>query len=99
MKRDLTNRNARVIARGEVSGHSHIITGECNIEDRKDGVYVKAGKNCAIKHLLELPFVNEGLEVSTKEHGDIPLQEGTTYKYIQQIEYNPYEKAIQKVKD
>jgi hypothetical protein len=99
MKRDLSKRESRIITRGEVSGHSHIVTGECTIEDREDGVYVKAGKNCALKHLLEQPFLSEGLEVSTKEHGDIPLKEGDTYKYIQQVEYNPYEKVIQQVRD
>lgn len=99
MKRDLTKRSSRVIARGEVSGHSHIITGDCCIEDREDGIYVKAGKNCAIKHLLEQPFVEEGVEVWTKEHTDIPLLENTEYKFVQQQEYNPYERAIQKVSD
>ena len=29
-------RQDRIIARGEVSGHSHIITGECTIERTKE---------------------------------------------------------------
>jgi len=89
----------RVIARGEVSGHSHIITGECTIERNKESVIIRAGKNCAIKHLLEQPFINEGTEVWTKEHKDIDLIEGESYEYIQQIEYDPYSKLIQNVKD
>jgi hypothetical protein len=35
----------------------------------------------------------------TQEHTDIQLTEGEQYKYVQQIEYNPYEKAIQNVRD
>jgi hypothetical protein len=99
-RRNLNNRESRIIARGEISGHSHIITGECEIWEENNEVYVKAGKNCAIKHLLEQPFVQEGLEKWTEEHEDINLlNEGDTYKYIQQIEYNPYEKAIRNVQD
>lgn len=99
MKRDLTNRQSRIIARGEVSGHSHIITGECSIEELDNKVIIHAGKNCAIKHLLEQPFVEKGVEVWTKEHTDIPLKEGDSYKYVQQVEYNPYENVIQNVRD
>jgi hypothetical protein len=39
------------------------------------------------------------LEVWTKEHKDIPLKEGESYEYIQQVEYDPYSKLIQTVKD
>jgi hypothetical protein len=92
-------RSNRIIARGEVSGHSHIITGDCTIERTKESVIIHAGKNCAIKHLLEQPFVEEGLEIWTKEHKDIPLKEGESYEYIQQVEYDPYSQLIQTVKD
>ena len=99
MKKDTNNRQNRIIARGETSGHSHIITGECEIEESNNSLIIKAGKNCAIKHLLEIPFIEEGVEVWTKEHNDISLKEGNSYKVIQQMEYNPYEKIIQNVKD
>jgi hypothetical protein len=92
-------RENRIIARGEVSGHSHIITGECHIERIKESVIVHAGKNCAIKHLLEKPFIEEGVEKWTEEHKDIPLKEGESYKFIQQVEFDPYAKVIQQVKD
>ena len=92
-------RENRIIARGETSGHSHIITGECTIERRNNKVIVNAVKNCAIKHLLEEPFVKEGKEVWTKEHKDIPLKDGNSYEYIQQVEFNPYEKLAQQVID
>jgi hypothetical protein len=97
--RDITKIENRIIARGKVSGHSHIITGECEIFEKENDVYVKAGKNCAIKHLLEQPFVEEGVEKWTEEHADISLKEGVTYKYVQQVEYDPYEKVIRSVQD
>jgi len=92
-------RENRIIARGEVSGHSHIVTGECTIERISESVIIHAGKNCAIKHLLEKPFTEEGLEIWTKEHKDIPLQDGESYRYVQQVEYDPYAKLVQQVKD
>lgn len=92
-------RQKRVIARGEFSNHSHIITGDCDIEV-KDGVtIIKTRKNCAIKHLLEREYVEEGIELWTTEHKDIPLKDNQKYEYVQQIEYSPYDKLIQKVKD
>jgi hypothetical protein len=99
MKRDLTKRISRIIVRGEVSDHSHIITGKCEIIDRNNEVIIKAGKNCAIKHLIESVFVEQGIEKWTGEHTDIQLQEGESYKFVQQVEYNPYEKLIQNVRD
>jgi hypothetical protein len=98
-KRNLNDRKNRIIVRGETSNHSHIVTGECEITEQDNEVYIKAGKNCAIKHLLESVFVEQGIETWTKEHTDIPLKEGETYKFVQQIEYNPFEKAIRKVQD
>jgi hypothetical protein len=99
MKRDLSIRSNRIITRGETSNHSHIVTGECEIIEENNEVIIKAGKNCAIKHLIESVFVEKGVEQWTGEHTDIPLKEGEIYKYVQQQEYNPYEKAIQKVVD
>ena len=92
-------RGRRFIARGEVSNHSHVITGECEIETKEGNVYIRSGKGCVIKHLLEKEFIEEGVEIWTKEHKDILLREGGVYKFVQQIEYNPYSKLIQQVKD
>jgi hypothetical protein len=97
--RDLLKRESRIIARGEQSNHSHIITGECEIWEDDNEIFIKAGKNCAIKHLLESIFVEQGVERWTGEHTDIALTEGETYMYVQQVEYNPYEKAIRNVRD
>ena len=98
-KRNMFKKESRVIARGEVSGHSHIITGDCEIFDNNNEIFIKTKNKCVIKHLLEQPFVNNGQEVWTKEHNDIELMPNKTYKYIQQVEYNPYEDVINQVKD
>ena len=95
----MKNRKSRIVARGEFSNHSHIITGECEITVVDGKTMVKAGENCAIKHLLEKQFVEEGVEIWTKEHKDIELKKGDTYEAIQQVDYNPYLKLIQQVKD
>jgi hypothetical protein len=95
----IEERKNRIIARGEVSGHSHIITGECTLERTASSVIIHAGRNCAIKHLLEKEFIQEGVEIWTKEHLDIPIQEGESLEFVQQIEYDPYSKLIQQVKD
>ena len=93
-------RISRILARGEVHGHAHIVTGDCTItKDNNGATLIKAGKNCAIKHLIESSFVETGVEKWTEEHHDIPLQEGSEYKYIQQQEFNPYEQTINSVKD
>jgi hypothetical protein len=96
-----TERQNRVIARGEVSGHSHIVVGEnVTITREKDRVIIEVGENsnAALKHLLEEPFIKEGKEVWTKEHKDIPLAPGK-YEYIQQVEFDPYADLILSVQD
>ncbi len=89
--------NTRIIARGEISDHAHIITGDAELYEYEDEVYIEVKGNACIKHLIESAFI-QGNEVWTKEHKDIDLKKGT-YKYIPQIEYDPYEEIIQQVKD
>lgn len=93
-------RENRIIARGEVSGHAHIIVGnDVVITKDKERILVDVGESGAtLRHLLETNWVNEGQEVWTEEHRDIKIEKGT-YEYIQQIEYDPYEKAIRNVQD
>jgi predicted ribosome-associated RNA-binding protein Tma20 len=63
----------RIVARGEVSGHSHIITGDAVVVREKEKTIVHINGKCAIKHLLEKPFVDEGIEQWTKEHHDADI--------------------------
>ena len=92
-------KKSRILARGEHSNHSHIITGDATVTRNNNGeVIITVGNEGAfLKHLLETDWM-EGKETWTKEHKDIPIEKGT-YKYIQQIEVDPYSEKIQQVKD
>lgn len=88
----------KIIARGEVSGHAHIAVGDVDVLELDGEIYLDVKGEAAIKHLLEEVFVKEGKEVWTEEHSDIQLQPGV-YKYVPQVEFDPYEKIIKKVQD
>lgn len=88
----------KIIARGEVSGHAHIAVGDVDVLELDGEIYLDVKGEAAIKHLLEEVFVKEGKEVWTTEHADIQLQPGV-YKYVPQVEFDPYEKIIKKVQD
>lgn len=92
-------RKSRIIARGEVSGHSHVITGVCDVrnEDGQIMIDVFSDGEAIIKHLIEEEWM-KGKEIWTKEHVDIPLKKGT-YKFVQQQEFSPLNEIIQSVKD
>ena len=87
-----------VVARGEVSGHSHIAVGEVDVIEMDGDIYLDVKGEAAIKHLLEEAFVTTGKEVWTGEHEDIKLEPGT-YKYVAQVEYDPYDDVIRAVQD
>lgn len=108
-------RKNRIIARGEHSNHSHVITGDAIVRNENGEILVEVGQEGAVlKHLLESAWM-EGQEVWTKEHTDIDLSElpnqvrhgdvmldkvgDRTYKYIAQVEYDPYDDVIKQVQD
>lgn len=95
----IKERKNRIIARGEHSNHSHILTGDATVTRNDNGeIVVEVGNEGAVlKHLLESEWLH-GKEVWTKEHKDIAIEPGT-YKYIPQIEYDPYEEKIREVQD
>ena len=100
-KIDLSNAKKvkhNIIARGEVSGHSHIATGDVEVLEMNGEIYLDVKGEAAIKHLLEEAFTKEGKEVWTGEHEDIKLEPGT-YKYVAQVEYDPYDEVIRRVQD
>lgn len=105
----------RIIARGELSNHSHIIVGEAIVtkEDEKTIVEIPEGHTAQIKHLLESNWI-AGSEAWTGEHTDINLDltgdvrhgdvylkkvSERKYEYIQQVEYDPFEDIIRDVID
>ena len=90
----------RIIARGEHSNHSHVVVGDAEIIRNDNGeIIVKTGDEGAVlKHILESNWM-EGQEVWTKEHKDIKLDPNKEYKYIAQVEFDPFEKKIREVID
>lgn len=76
----------RVLARGEHSGHSHILIGG-TIEDNGDITVPEEG--AWLKHLLETAWVEEEKQEWTGEHKDIWVKQGT-YRLVHQVEYDPY---------
>ena len=69
-KQDRTN---RIIARGEISDHAHVVIGDAEVKQQGDEVLIEVNGKASIKHILESHWVNEGVETWTKEHKDIPL--------------------------
>ncbi len=92
------DRTDRIIARGEISDHCHAIIGDATVTHENNEIMVEVHGKATIKHILESQWVEEGVEVWTEEHEDILLSPGK-YKYIPQIEYDPYEDAIRRVMD
>lgn len=87
-------RQKRVIARGEHSNHSHVLVG--NVTFNNDDTFT-VNDTAKIRHILESNWL-EGQEIWTKEHHDIDLERGT-YKYVPQVEYDPYQEIIRQVQD
>ena len=95
---NLQERKSRIVARGEHSNHSHVVVGDALVREEKGTTIVEVGKEGAVlKHILESEWL-KGNEVWTKEHDDLPLEEGV-YKYVAQVEFDPFEKIIRKVID
>lgn len=93
-----TERLSRIIARGEHSNHSHIVTGDAVVRNEKGEIIIEVGQEGAVlRHLLESEWL-AGREVWTEEHTDIKIEPGT-YKYVPQLEYDPYEEVIRQVRD
>ena len=107
-------RKSRIIARGEIGGHGHIIVGEAIVRNHNGEILIDVNGECSIRHLLEKAWL-DGQDVWTEEHADISLTDlpdqvrqgdvmlekiaERTYKYIPQIEYDPYQDLIRQVRD
>lgn len=110
-----SERKSRVIARGEGSNHSHVICGDAVVRNVNGEILIEIGNEGAVlRHLLETDWLT-GKETWTREHADIDLSEmpgqirhgdvmldkvgERTYKYIPQMEYDPYDEIIRQVRD
>jgi len=66
----------RIIAKGEFSNHSHVITENADvIRNNKGEIFVEVKGECYIEHLLESVFVETGQKEWTKEHHKIRIDE------------------------
>jgi hypothetical protein len=109
------DRKSRIIARGEHSNHSHIITGDAIVRNERGEIIIEIGQEgVVLKHLLETDWL-DGKEVWTKEHTDIDLSSlpnqvrhgdvmlerisDRTYKFIQQQVFDPLTKRIEAARD
>ena len=111
---NLQERKLRIIARGEHSGHSHIITGEAIVRNEFEEILIDVVGECALEHLMEDAWM-EGKCIHTKEHephrldtlepyyrqGDVFLEKvgEKTYKYVQQQVFDPLTKRIEAARD
>ncbi|SFV27110.1 hypothetical protein [Thermoflavifilum thermophilum] len=85
----IRKRKMRILARGEVSGHAHVLV-KGKFISRKGKSYVRSTRRrpAVIRHLHEQAYVLTGQEIATGEHGDIVLLPGK-YEVVQQLEYDP----------
>lgn len=112
---NLQQRKNRIIAFGEHSSHSHIITGEAIVRNENGEILIEVIGECAIEHLLEDAWTNKEEKVWTKEHdahqldtlepyyrqGDVFLEKigEKTYRYIPQMVFDPLSKRIEAARD
>ena len=87
----------RIIARGEFSNHSHVVTGEAVITEENGTTFIDVKDEAAIEHLLESAWMN-GTKEWTKEHHPVPLEKGK-YEVVLQQQYDPYKKAAERARD
>jgi hypothetical protein len=110
----LKDRKSRIIARGEHSGHSHIVTGDAIVRNEKGEILIDVLGECSIEHLMEDAWLKEE-KVWTEEHASIELTEmpthvrqgdiflekvsDKTYRFVQQMVYDPLSKRIEAARD
>jgi hypothetical protein len=95
----MNSQKNRIIARGETSDHCHVIAGNATIRNENGEILIDVHDDggAIIKHVVESDWM-KGISTWTKEHADISLEKGT-YKYIPQLEYDPYNEVIRRVVD
>lgn len=110
----LKERKSRIIARGEHSGHSHIVTGEASVRNESGEILIDILGSASIEHLMEDAWLN-GECKWTEEHTSIELTEmptyirqgdiflekigEKTYRYVQQMVYDPLLQRIDAARD
>jgi hypothetical protein len=110
----LKERKSRIIARGEHSGHSHIVTGEAIVRNENGEILIDVLGLVSIEHLMEDAWL-KGDKIWTEEHasieltdmpaqvrqGDIYLEKvgEKTFRFVQQMVYDPLSQRIEAARD
>lgn len=94
------NRKKLVVGLGEVTGHSHDVVALENSEviGMYDGDTEITENDLAEMDRLFFEVKGEGAVITHEEHKPIYLNEGL-YLRINQVEFNPFTKALEKVRD
>jgi hypothetical protein len=97
------NRKSLTVGVGEVSGHNHMIRpleGSTIVEFAEENSEVLESEDTAYVDRDEILFEvrGKGAVITHQEHGPITLEPGI-YKRYNQVSYNPFEGALQKVRD
>lgn len=85
-----TRAKSKIVAVGE-GHHEHKAIGDLEVMEVEDRLFLAVNTEGKLVH------VNAGTEVQA-EHLPIDIPAGT-YEVIHQRQYNPYEKAIERVRD
>lgn len=94
---NLKKKESNIIAVGESQNHAHAIFGEAEILEAENGdMFLSVTEETQLKHILMQSGI--ATETWTKEHKEITVAPGK-YKVTIQRQYNPYEKAIEQVRD
>ena len=96
-----SERRNRVIARGEHSGHSHIIVGDAEVKRNSDGeiIITMGNMGCVLRHIMETSWVESESQVHTGEHGDIVIDKYDHLCEIGQILGRQGDVALEKIAD
>ena len=82
----------RMLVSGQHSNHAHYATGSVDVIDHDGDVWLDVNGHAMIEHLL----TDSG--VWTREHKALEIPVGK-FKVVRQVQYNPYEKAMENVED
>jgi hypothetical protein len=96
-----TERKNRIIARGEHSGHSHVVTGDAKVTRNSKGeILIELGnEECALKHILESNWLENESQVWTEEHNDVNLTDNDPNVKIGEYICRHGDVALKKVGD
>lgn len=94
-------RKNRILARGEITDHAHIVVGDATVtRNVNDEILVSIGdEECILRHILESAWLENESEIWTKEHGDINLSDNDHKIEIGQYICRHGDIALKKVGD